>query len=106
MCAIEDYDDPSIYCEEVRKAKKEHICSECRRAILKKENYRNVFGVWENKPTTFKTCSHCMIPQDWLRKECNGFLHGNLEDEILEHAEEYKKIFLYRWVVGIRRQWK
>jgi hypothetical protein len=47
-----------------------------------------------------------MVPQEWLREECNGFMHGGLEEEIHEHAEQYRKMFLYRWLIGIRRQWK
>ena len=105
MCAI-DYDEPTFYCEKTVISRKDHICCECFRLIRKKESYKNVFGVWEGKTSVFKTCSNCLIPQEWLRKECNGFLHGNLEDEILEHAEEYRKMFLYRWLIGIRRKWQ
>ncbi len=104
MCAI-DYETPLVYYEKDRQSRKEHNCSECQRTIKKKELYRYTFGVWDNQVSTFKTCNNCLIPQEWLRKECGGFLHGNLQDEILEHAHEYKKIFLYRWLIGIKTQW-
>jgi hypothetical protein len=105
MCSI-DYDVASVYSETDRIARKEHICCECSRIIEKKEKYRHVFGVWVGKVSIFKTCSNCLKPQEWLKKECGGFLHGNLEDEIFEHASEYRKIFLYRWLIGIRKKWK
>ncbi len=105
MCSNDYYDVASVYCQTLRKARKEHTCSECNRIIRKQEEYCNVFGVWDNRVSIFKTCSHCLKPQEWLRKECGGFAHGNLQNEILEHAEEYRKMFLYRWLIGIRRKW-
>lgn len=104
MCNI-DYDNPSFYYQKDRKARKEHICCECNRIIKKKEKYRYVFGVWEGRSSVFKTCSNCLKPQEWLNQECGGFLHASLEDEIFEHAYEYKKIFLYKWLIGIRQKW-
>lgn len=105
MCST-DYDPADIYNEKVVKARKNHICSECSRNITKDEKYKYHFGIWENKPSTFKTCRHCLIAQDWLREECGGFLHGQLRDEIYEHADGYRKMFLYRLVVGMDRKWK
>lgn len=105
MCAV-DYDVADVYHEENRKSRKEHICSECQRIIKKGENYRYTFGVWEKQVSTFRTCSNCLVPQDWLREECGGFLLGALAEEIEEHAIEYRKMFLYRWLIGIRRKWK
>lgn len=105
MCNI-DYDEPDLYRKINVKARKDHICSECRRDIKKGENYSNVFGIWNGVNSTFKTCCYCLIAQEWLRIECNGFLHGALSEEIEEHATEYQKMFLYRWLIGIRKQWK
>ena len=105
MCTT-DYDEADFYHDETRKSRKEHICSECNGTIKKGDIYRYVFGVWEGQASTFRTCHNCMVPQEWLREECNGFMHGGLEEEIHEHAEQYRKMFLYRWLIGIRRQWK
>lgn len=105
MCST-DYDPADIYNETDPKARKSHICSECGRTINKGEKYRNHFGIWEGRAETFKTCSHCLVAQNWLREECGGFLHGGLEDEIYEHADDYRKMFIYRWKVGIQRKWK
>lgn len=32
-------------------------------------------------------------------------MHGGLIDEIEEHAFEYRKIFLYRWLILMRKKW-
>lgn len=105
MC-YENDDPAAFYREGDVKARKEHLCSECRRVILEKEIYRRVSALWGNRISVYKTCSDCLIPQEWLRKECGSFMHENLEDDILEHAIEYRKIFLYRWVIGIRKKWQ
>jgi hypothetical protein len=104
MCST-DYDSPSFYLSKFPVARKEHACSECSRTIKPKEVYKYTFGVWEKRVDVFKTCSHCLVVQNWLLVECNSYLHGDLYSEILEHAQEYKKMFLYRWAIGIRKKW-
>ena len=108
MCSY-DYDHPSVYnCEEVT-ARKQHTCSECGRHIEPKERYQKVFGVWCNDPNTFKTCAHCLVGQKWLMAACGGFLHGDLEDEIYEHADsatvKQEAVYLFRILIGMRRKW-
>lgn len=105
MCDI-DYDPPQFYTQADRKARKEYRCDECFRKIIKGETYRNHFGVYDNnKGTTFRTCIHCCVAVDWLMKQCNGYTHGNVMYEILEHAEEYRSMYLYRLYVGMNRHW-
>lgn len=105
MCST-DYDVASVYNEKMARATKDHVCTECGRTIKKGESYKNVWGVWVFGHDTYKTCQHCRVAQEWLSDECGGFLHGGLDEEILEHAFEYRKTFLYRWIIGIRRGWK
>jgi len=104
MCNL-DYDRADLYEKINRKARKEHICCECGRIIKKGESYSYVFGVWGKNVSSYRTCSHCLIGQDWLWEQCGGFLHCNLEEEILEHAEDYRRFDLYRFVIGMRKQW-
>src|SRR5258706_1635858 len=106
MCTT-NYDYAKIYRESRPVARKLYTCYECARAINPGEKYQYVFSIWDwdSKPTIFRTCPNCLVAQDWLLKECDGFMHGGLYEEILEHAQEYRKMFLYRWVVGIRRKW-
>src|SRR5690348_15982122 len=105
MCNT-DYDPATVYNEDIRKARKIHRCSECYRIITIGENYKRVEGLWGNKWYTFKTCQHCLVYQDWLVKECRTFLHGGLQEEIFEHADDHRTIFLWRGVAAMRRKWK
>lgn len=104
MCSY-DYDRPDLYAETDRIARKEHKCTECRRVIQKNEKYRYVFAIYGTDRSIFKTCRHCLPAQCWLLNTCGTYLHGGLEEEILEHAEEYRLFKLYRYLICIRRQW-
>lgn len=106
MCST-DYDSPELYNQKMVKAKKLHSCIECGRTIKTGELYQYTFAKYygEKKADIFKTCKYCVIPQQWLLKECNGYLHHGLTEEIAEHACEYRKIFLYKWLIGIRTKW-
>src|SRR5271167_2541790 len=105
MCST-DYDLAEPYSEKIVTAKKDHECTECHRIIKTGEKYQYIWGVWARKTNTFKSCRHCIIPQEWLRAECDGWLLGGLEGEIEEHFWDYRKMFLARMLVGIRRKWK
>lgn len=107
MCST-DYDQPKVYNQKYQKAKKAHQCTECRRIIDIGETYQYTFyvGYGDKSPSIFKTCSNCVIAQQWLLRECSGYLHGGLLEEIEEHAYEYRKMFLYRWLINIRSKWK
>lgn len=104
MCNVDDCDWPEIYREKHVLAKKHHTCTECRGHILPSEPYKYVFGKWNGSVSIFKICVHCQVPQKWLEVECGGYLFGELYSEILEHAQEYKKMFLYRWCVEIKKR--
>lgn len=106
MCI--DYDPPQMYREEMRKAAKDHACEECRRIIKRGERYEYVAGRWEDDFNTFKTCAHCVGARSWLLKECAGFVHGGVLEDLEEHRYEGQKYGarLLRLIVGIRRDWK
>ncbi len=106
MCSY-DYDYPKIYRESRPVAKKKYSCFECRREIPVGEKYQYIFAVdyGDSSPWISRTCINCLIPQSWLLKECGGFMHENLYEEILEHAQEYRKMFLYRWAINIKNKW-
>jgi hypothetical protein len=106
MCSIDYYYQPDFYCSRMVKAKKNHTCQECDRLINIGEKYQYVSGKWGGIISTFKTCSHCVVAQEWMIKNCGYWEHGNLHDEIIEHACDYEKMELYRLAVGMRRSWK
>lgn len=105
MCSL-DYDSPLFYRQTYRNARKEHKCSECGRIIMPTEFYQYAIGKWDRALSVFKTCINCCVPQKWLLEKCGGYLHGGLYEEILEHAQEYRAMYLYRWAIGMRWKWR
>lgn len=55
---------PSCFKESDRTARKQHSCCECGRAILPGEKYRYESGVWDGRPSSFKTCVDCLAVRD------------------------------------------
>jgi hypothetical protein len=111
-CAC-DYDPPSIYnCTPVKAARKEHQCEECRRTIRPGEPYELVWGMWDGRSETFKTCSHCLALRDWVKAHvpCFCWAHGNIREDALETARGYAHeapglLFgAYRREIAIKRE--
>jgi hypothetical protein len=109
MCAIDSADDyPEFMTEYNHSAKKEHICSECRRIIYPKETYYKVVGKWDGDLRTYKHCSHCQVAAKLLQKYCGGYIFSEIRDDIHEHIGQG-----YEWdrdarriYAGMRCQWK
>lgn len=108
MCRIDDCERVEIFQKVDRKARKEHSCSECGRPIAIGETYHYVAGKIEGRLDTYYTCSHCMVGQEWLLKNCGGWIYTQVLEEIREHAEEYPKIALglYKISFGGSRKWQ
>lgn len=85
-----DYDAPSFYHCETRKARKQHVCSECHKAIRPGDQYEHVNGKWDDV-STFKTCSRCLDLKAFVRAHvpCFCWEHGNIVDGAIETAQEF-----------------
>lgn len=107
MC-MTDYDVPDVYCGSYRKANKEHKCEECRRVINKGEKYFYVSGIWDGSPGSFKTCAHCDQAIKLLSRECNGYMHGSIYEDIYDHISEILPWsgIAARLAIGMRRKWR
>lgn len=106
MCMVDGADDRcNILRDENRKARKVHLCSECARKIQPGETYNLQVAQWEGTVDDYKTCQHCEVAKRWLTQECGGYLYQGVEEDISEHASEYRNIGLWRLVVGFRRNW-
>lgn len=108
MCMIDDADGRCIVLHEtIRKARKEHRCTECRRVIQIGESYLHEGTLWEGKKDTVKTCSHCQVVRQWLSAECGGWIYGGVSEDIQEHAGEgwYGKGVIML-AAGMSRQWR
>lgn len=106
MCMVDMADGMSVVLHSShRKANKEHRCGECRRAIAPGEKYLNEGLLWEGEKSTHKTCRHCEVVRDWLVGECGGFIYGEIEEDIREHAWEGYGIEVKMMAVGMERNW-
>jgi hypothetical protein len=100
--------DPPLYSSRNHMvARVEHKCHECGRTILKGEPFQRDFVVWEpGHAGHFTTCSHCVVLQDWLGDNCEGWIFGEVVEEIEEHARDYKRPDLARVAVRARNGWR
>lgn len=108
MCRIDGADRSEVLQSAMRKARKEHRCSECRRTIQPGEQYQYDVTLYEGSMDTNKTCAHCMVARAWLLENCGGYIYGEVIEEVQEHGEEYRqlRIPLYRVAAAARRKWQ
>lgn len=84
-----DYEAPEFHCEDLRKARKQHRCTECFCTIHSGELYEHVIGKWEGAIDTFNTCAHCLQARRFYRNNnCGCFSYGSLWEDLEEMAFE------------------
>lgn len=118
MCMFDSAscDPPVVYKKRnVKSARNPHKCVECGRVIERGEPYRYVFMIYEGDRINERTCAHCSVAQDWLVRECDGFLHECVLEDLHEHVIGVGHVFDVergygsgpaRLVVGMRRKWR
>ena len=105
MCAI-DFEGPKFIEITTPTARLPHRCCECHRQIDPGERYEVAAGRWDDFEV-FKTCAHCVSARQWLEKECDAFIYGEVEMDLHQHAKEGKEpMRLYRYVAAMRRGWR
>ena len=84
-----DYKPPSAYSARVVAARKAHACDECGRIIEQGEQYERASGIWEDEPSTFKTCRHCLELRRWIKAHipCFCWAHGNMIQDARDALE-------------------
>ena len=108
MCMWDDSGDgPQFGRSVMRRAAKGHRCAECGRDIEPGEHYHYAFQVYEGDAYSWHTCSHCCVAQEWLMRECGGYVIGAVWEDISEHVREYPvlRFPLGRLLVGRRHKW-
>jgi hypothetical protein len=55
-----------------RKARKDHVCCECRRVIKAGTVYEYTSGIWDKEPSSYKTCPRCVLLREAMAK-VNGW---------------------------------
>ena len=85
-CAIDmdSYDEVIVRKQEIRKARKIHICNECRRKIIKEEYEYQTF-IFEGEYDTHKTCTDCISIRD-VFFSC-GYYYGNILGDMINHID-------------------
>lgn len=79
-----DGDGPSCCTTSTPKARKEHRCAECREPIMAGSRYEKVFGVWDGRAETFKTCLLCAEIRDHFACD-GGWIYGELWTQLGEN---------------------
>ncbi len=105
MCLIEIADKVDFARVNLRIARKEHRCIECRRTILCGERYEYAFTILDRERSVYKTCQHCLWARKWLDEYCGGWVWTGLEEDLHEHIHEYPNWRLMKRVCGIRKKW-
>lgn len=108
MCRIDGAAPAQVYREKIVKAREPHRCGECLRGIGIGETYRYVFMIYDGYADSYCTCQHCCAAQDWLARECGGYIFSQVAEELEEHAFDYPTITmpLRKLIAGIKRQWR
>jgi len=83
---VPDYDSPQFFREKMVKARKEHKCCECQRAIEPGETYEYSSGMWDGRLDQHKTCSDCVSVR--ANFCCDGYLFESLWEGLWEHVSE------------------
>jgi hypothetical protein len=78
-----DGEGPTCSSRAVRKARKEHTCSECREPIPKGTTYDYSSGIWDGRADSFKTCLLCVEIRDHFA--CEGWVYETLWSDLTEN---------------------
>lgn len=107
MCMIDVADESvTMLASHIRTAMKPHKCAECWRTIEPGERYTIERFVSDGRVDTHKTCRHCIVVRDWLCAECGGWVYGDVEEDLHEHAVDGYPMPVKRLAVAMRRDWR
>jgi len=118
MCRIHDVDgDIGTDGADIIVTKEQIQCTECKRSIGfgEKHHHYKWYDYTEDGELDYdsrvalqaKFCDHCQEASVWLMKVCNGWMAGEVVEEIKEHYDEYRDEFLFQIVesVSLHRPW-
>lgn len=77
MCHC-DFEQPAIYKETKRKARKLHICHECEQSIEPGTEYVRISGCWEGQFAHIKMCLLCHEVKRLMEQQDLCFAFGEL----------------------------
>lgn len=96
MCFDADY-SPEFFNEDWRRARKEHRCDECRKAIEKGQSYKYISGKWDGEISVYKVCTDCdtlreKIAAIELGRGCSSSESYCPLGALMEEKEHYKDV--------------
>jgi hypothetical protein len=110
MCRVDYCDGEALsLSSSTPRARKEHVCNECRRVVQPGELYERIVMLYEGDFQTAKTCTACVEARKWLEEQCGGFIYGQVLEELEEHWDDEVKLRswrLARLIVGMRHKWE
>lgn len=85
-----DFDPAQVYSVRLPRARKEYRCEECKGKIRVSEQYERVFAVWDNWPSTIRTCERCRDLRVWVKNNvpCLCWSHGNADQDMADAIDE------------------
>lgn len=89
---MSDGDLPSVFRTETRKARKIHVCYECRKKIQPGEQYLVFTGCWEGKWEEYKTCQDCADLREELSDRGTMAPFGDLGEWAYEAGIEFERV--------------
>lgn len=88
-CAIDfyegDFEPVSLVKVKIRKARKQHSCTECERVIAAGERYENTSYLYEGVFFNCKMCVDCLSAKDQFFPS-NGYCTGGMWEDIAQEV--------------------
>lgn len=109
MCMVGDEEYWDWFTSHHPRARKEHVCGECRRTIRRGETYWRHGGVHEGTFVWHVMCEHCEAATGWLVIVCDGYIFGRTEEDFTSHVtgdeRELRSRPLTRLLRWMRADW-
>jgi hypothetical protein len=86
-----DLEMPEFFYERLQRARKQHVCNECRGPIAIGANYKRLSGKWNGEFQEFKQCETCLGLIDFMNAhiKCFCFGLGTLVMDAVETVREW-----------------
>lgn len=78
-----DGEGPKVHETAVRRARKEHGCTECGETIAIGVRYEDTTGLWDGQWSGYRTCLTCVEIRDHFA--CEGWIYGQLWSDLQEN---------------------
>lgn len=101
---------PECMSQRQRKARKDHVCCECRRVIKAGTVYEYVSGIWDGEPSSFKTCFRCVVLRAAYGTVVEPYWHGSgsappftcLTESIQERVQDEGRAWAMRFKTAVQ----